>query len=156
MIIVPFRRGCLFVLVILLGGCGKPAATLAERKDTGAEQVARDFFEALLSEDWAKAYATLDPESKAWCDKKQFEELARQYRAQIGFAPTEVHVAANETGDTASAIANFKGLSGSTIKHFKDGTSLRRTGASWMLVLRQNFGKNTGKSAPEDKVTSKS
>jgi hypothetical protein len=152
---VPHCRAWLVLVVVGLTGCGKPSPSFIPRAETGAEKTAQGFFEALVSEDWPRAYAALDPESQAWCSEKKFAELAQHYREQIGFTPTGVSIGANEIGDTATAIANFKGLSGTTIKQSKDGTALRRTAGGWAVVLRENFGKDSPKSASGSKGAGK-
>jgi hypothetical protein len=134
------RRGVVLLLGLALLGCGKRPA-LPPRTDTGAEQKARDFFAALLNQDWAAAYALLDKESQASVTREKFGELALRYREQMGFEPTDVQVGATENGATASAIANFKGLSGTTVKQFKDGAFLQKNDSEWVVVLRPNFGK---------------
>jgi hypothetical protein len=109
--------------------------------DTGSAQVARLFFEAVLREDWAAAYDTLDAKSKAWCGKDPFAALGRGYLKQIDFTPTGVNVSTAETGDRATAIASFHGSSGTSPRSYKDGTSLKKTGSAWAVVLNKSFGK---------------
>jgi hypothetical protein len=142
------RGACAFLTVLAFAGCGPRPAALPPPADTGAGAKATEFFEALLHEDWQRAYASLDADSKAWCSGEKFADLARHHREQIGFTPTEVHVGANENGDTAAAVANFRGLSGTSIKHSSDGTALRRTGDGWAVVLRANFGRDAARPAP--------
>jgi hypothetical protein len=103
--------------------------------------VAKTFFDALSREDWEAAYGTLDPDGKAWCSREQFATLGKEYVKQIGFTPTDVDVSVTETSDRATAIAVFRGVSGTSTRQHKDGTPLRRTAGGWAVVLRKNFGK---------------
>jgi hypothetical protein len=130
--------GWVFLLFL---GCGPSVPPPPARGDTGAEAKAREFFEALLREDWTKAYEQLGPQSKASVSQETFTRLARQHRSHIGFTPLEVHVSASETGDFASAVANFKGLVGTTMRSSRDGTGLKQTDSGWVVVLRENFGR---------------
>jgi hypothetical protein len=142
---MPFYRasvlGLLLALELSLIGCQSDSPTKPSRPDTGAESVARTFFEALMHEDWAAAYNTLDSESKNAFGEQSFVKLGKVYLSQIGFSPGEVHISVTETGDQASAIAVFRVTSESSTKQFKDGTELRKTAIGWVIVLRQNFGK---------------
>ncbi|MDB5307863.1 MAG: hypothetical protein JWO38_2065 [Gemmataceae bacterium] len=141
-----WSRVCVFLLALTAhAGCAK-APPPAPRTDTGAEKVAKSFFEALLRDDWTAAYGTLDPGSRAWCSKDGFAKLGQAYRGLIDFAPTDVSVTVSETGDQASAVAVFRGVSGTVMKSFKDGASLRRTDTGWAVVLRKNFGKKSTRS----------
>ncbi|OWK43197.1 hypothetical protein [Fimbriiglobus ruber] len=134
------HRIWLLALFAAAAGCEKSPPPPPEKIATGAEKVAHVFFEALMHEDWTAAYDTLDPDSRAWCGKDQFTTKAKAYLGQIGFTPTEVGVAASETADSASAVAVFRGVSGTSPKQHKDGTALHRTPTGWAVVLRKNFG----------------
>jgi len=106
----------------------------------GAAKTAQDFFEGLMHEQWSSAYETLDPESRAWCTEDEFVKRAKTNSSTIGFAPSEVRITANENGDDASAVAEYRGAPGTKGQHFKDGASLRRTPNGWRVILRKNFG----------------
>ncbi|HEY3789784.1 MAG TPA: hypothetical protein VGL71_13060 [Urbifossiella sp.] len=131
------------LLLLALAGCGKPASSeLAPRTKTGAEEVAKSFFEALIREDWKTAYAALDSESRSWCSSAHFATLGQQHLRQMDFSPTEVNVSVNENGDRAVANAVYRGVSGTDSKQHRDGAALQRTPAGWAIVLRKNFGRD--------------
>lgn len=134
----PARFPCLLSLAAVLAGCGKPA-TVA-RTDTGAELVARSFFEALARDDWQAAYDLLDPASQAWCGMTQFINRARAAAGQIGFKPTQISVSVTETGEHASAVAVFRESPGTNTKQYKEGAALKKLERGWGVVLRTNFG----------------
>jgi hypothetical protein len=131
-------------LAASVGGCHKHD-TVPRSASTGAEEIAKTFFDGLRTQNWTAAYDTLDPESRARCSKEQFAVLGQQFLRELEFTPSEVGVLVSESGDHATAIATFRGLSGTTTKQFKDGTSLRRTPEGWVVELRANFGKPSGK-----------
>jgi hypothetical protein len=109
---------------------------------TGAEEVARGYFEALVRKDWASAYGALDPDSRGRYDKDQFAQLAEQYRSSFGFEPREANLwSCDEHDDQATAHVTFKGRAGSSLKFRRDAVSLRRRGTAWAVVLPANFGK---------------
>jgi phage FluMu protein Com len=113
----------------------KPSVPLA-----GAAKTAQDFFEGLMHEEqFSSAYETLDPESRAWCSEEEFIKRAKSYSKMIGFAPSDVRITANENGDDASAVAEYRGAPGTSGKHFKDSASMRRTSTGWKVILRKNF-----------------
>ncbi len=144
------RRSCWLLLAVLsLAGCEKQPPAVAASPDTGAQAAARTFFEALMREEWSNAYDTLDAESRGHISKEMFAGRAKAAMKQLGFVPTDVGVTVSETGDRASALAVYRGLSGTTPKQFKDGMALKRTGQVWHVVLRSNFG--IGAASPANK-----
>ncbi len=80
--------GWLTALVLAAGCARQPTAPVT----TGAEEVARAYFEALAHKDWAAAYQVLDAESKSRCSAEAFSRLGENYRRHLGFEPAEVHV----------------------------------------------------------------
>ena len=136
-----YRGVSLILAAAFLSGCGKDAVLPPASPDTGAEAVAKTFFEALVREDWTAAYDTIDATSRARLTKEQFAKSAKAAITQLGFKPTEVGVAVSETGDHASAVAVYRGSSGTSSKQYKDGTSMKRSDHGWGVVLRSNFGK---------------
>ena len=135
------------LVATVLVGCGSPASPYPPRTETGAEQVAKTFFEAIMNEEWATAYATLDAESQSWCSRDRFATLGKEYRGLIGFVPTDVSISVTESGDNASAVALYRESSGPERRSYKDGTSLKHTPSGWTVILRKNFGKKAA-SAP--------
>ena len=124
------------LLAVVLAGCAQPAAP----PGTGAEEVAREYFEAILRQDWGRAYAALDPEERARRGVESFARLAQSYHRRLGFEPREVHVrSCEEHGDEAIAHVVFTGPGGR--QHFhKDAVTLRRGAAGWGVVLPPRFG----------------
>jgi hypothetical protein len=129
----------LTLFFLSLAGCEKPPA-LPASVDTGAEAAARTFFEALMREEWSTAYDTIDIECRTRWSRDAFAARARAAMSRMGFLATEVGVVVSETGDRASAVAVFRGLSGTTAKQFKDGVALKRTARGWNVIPRSNFG----------------
>jgi hypothetical protein len=125
---------------VFLSGCERQPEPPPAVADTGAEAVAKSFFEALVREDWSAAYETLDTGSRARVSKQEFVSRAQAAMKQIGFRPTDVGVMVSENGDQASAVAVYRGVSGTSSKQYKDGTALKRNGHGWAVVLRSNFG----------------
>ncbi len=118
-------------------GCRQAATPSVSPSKTGAEEVAKIYFDCIVRQDWSAAYDTLDPESRKWCSK---DEFARRAKSQLDFMPSEVAVSVSESGDRATAAAVFRGFSGESKKQHRDGVALRRTADGWVVVLRQNFG----------------
>ena len=134
-----------WVFVGLLGmplGCSSKPVT-GTKTDTGAEQVAKSFFEALTHDDWPTAYSSLDATSKKWCSKEQFAQLGKAYRDSMHFAPESVAVSVTETDSQASAVVVFRSASGGEQHSFRDGTTLKHGPDGWAIVLRSNFGRKS-------------
>lgn len=130
----------LATLVAPVAGCDRAVPPPPPTQNTGADAVARAFFEALQREDWDAAYAALDADSRAKLDKKEFARRAEAAVSRLEFKPTSVAVAVSETGNDAAALATFRGITGTDMKTFRDGAALRRTAGAWGVVLRANFG----------------
>ena len=109
---------------------------------TGTEQAVRGYFEALLRQDWAEAYAALDPGGRARCTPEQFARLAANYRRDLGLEPEAVAVrSCDERGAEAVAHVTIRGRAGARLRFYKDAITLRRGGAGWGVVLPANFGR---------------
>ena len=92
-----------------------------------------------MREDWPSAMGLSTPTANCFAAKNCL--LAEQAaKRQIGFTPTEVDIAVSENGDRATAIAVFRDLSGPSQKRYRDGATLKRTGPTWAVILRPNFG----------------
>ena len=133
-----FRRLNFVLSVVFFSGCGKHS--LPQKSGTGADVVARSYFEALLRGEWHAAYDLLDPTSRTRWSEAQFAARGQSAMRQIGFTPTSVSVAVSEVGDGATAIAVYRGISGASPRQFKDGTSLKKTDQVWLVILRNSFG----------------
>jgi hypothetical protein len=130
----------LLLACLAAAGCARQPTGPAPVK-TGAEDAARNYFEALVNRDWSDAYQALDSDSKARCPREQFAKLAENYYRSLGFEPTEAHVnSCDERGDEAVAHVTLKGTAGTSMKYYKDGVSLRRGGHGWAVVLPIKFG----------------
>src|SRR5260370_13617985 len=96
-----------YLLALLLAGCGGgPAAPT----NTGSSVVAQDYYQALFRKDWAAAYTTLHPDSRAKVSAAQFARLAEAYRRQLGFEPQQVAVRSLE--ETSAGARGQVGLHG--------------------------------------------
>lgn len=125
-----------------VAGCGTDPATPPARAKSGAEAVAKSYFEALVHKDWPAAYKTLSAENKASCGPEQFAKLAEKQLAGQGFEPSEARLqSCDERNDEAVAHANFKGRAGSSQRFRKESVALRREGGTWAVVLPSAFGR---------------
>jgi hypothetical protein len=125
------------LLVGLLAGCGGEAPPAG----TGAEGVVRDYCEALLQQDWPRAYGALHPESKAKVRPEEFARGMKQQRQRFGFEPEGVAVrSCEERGNEAIAHVIFRGRVGGKQRFYKDAFTLRRAGEAWTVVLSARFG----------------
>jgi hypothetical protein len=133
------------VLAVGLAGCGDGPESSAS---TGAAEAARQFYEALIQQDWAAAYECLDGAGQARLDRKRFEQLARGHRRALGFNPQEVRVrSCEEHGDEAVIQVVLTGQPVQGARSAKDGVLLRRSTAGWGVVLPARFGQASGRSA---------
>ena len=103
---------------------------------------AHDFYEALVRQDWPRAYAALDPDTQKRHSPEQFARLAQQYRRGLGLEPQAVHVrSCEEHGAEAIAHVTLTGRAAGRQAHYRDAVSLRQTGAGWRVVLPATFGR---------------
>jgi hypothetical protein len=136
------RRDSVWPLLaaVVVAGC-RGRSDAPPRVKTGAEEAAREYFEALVNRDWPAAYRALDPQSRAGCGRDQFARRAEAYRRALGFEPAEVHVqSCDERGDEAVAHVNLRGVAGSSPRVYRDAVGLRRGPAGWAVVLPSRFG----------------
>jgi hypothetical protein len=132
------QRGlAVMAMTAAVAGCGKPAV----RPGTGAEEVVREFYAALLRQDWSRAYAAVDAQQRSQCSADRFASLAQHYYRGIGFAARELHVrSCEEHGDDAIAHIVLTGEDGSRRRFHRDAITLRWDGAVWRVVLSSRFG----------------
>ncbi len=129
----------LWLWVLLAAGCGGAAPGPT---GTGAEAAVRAYFEALVRRDWAKAYAALDPASRAQCGAAEFTRRAQVHRRGLGFEPEAVGVrSCEEHGQEAVAHVVLTGRGAGRPRSSKDGAMLRRRGSGWGVVLTPRFGR---------------
>ncbi len=122
----------------LLTGCSRSP----ERPPgTGAKECAQGYYEALVQQDWPKAYAALDPQSQKRCTSQQFSRLAQSYRSGLGFEPDAVKIWAwDERGAEATAHVVLTGRAATKGHRYKDAVTLHRGGDGWRGVLPPSFG----------------
>ena len=117
----------------LAAGCGRPAPT--RPPGSGAEAAAKAYCDALLRQDWDRAYALLDADGQAACGPTRFAQLAAAYRAGMGFEPDAVRVrSCQENGDGAIAHVVFSGAAGPQHRSHQDGLTLRRGAPGWAVA----------------------
>jgi hypothetical protein len=138
------RRTWAFGVVVLGAALGCDRAAPPE-PGTGAKEAARGFFEALVRQDWAGAYAALDAASRGRCGAGAFARLAEGYRRQLGFEPTAVQVrACEERGAEATAHVALTGRGAARHRFYRDAVTLRREADGWRVVLPPQFGPAAG------------
>jgi hypothetical protein len=124
---------------VLTVGCSSPAAPAPA--GTGAREAAQGFYDAIVGQDWARAYAALHPDSQASRSAERFSTLAKAYRHNLGFEPDKVTVrTCDEQGRKAIAHVVISGQSSAQARHFKDAVTLRVGPSGWSVVLPPNFG----------------
>jgi hypothetical protein len=135
-----YRRNRAWAIVALLAAAGCRWAP--PPAGTGAHEAVQGFYEALLQQDWPRAYAALHPDSRAHASAEQFARLATQYRRNLGFEPERVQVRSCEEHG-AEAVAHVVFTSRTTIPYrsYKDGIALRRSATDWGVVLPPHFGR---------------
>ena len=132
------RLLCVLLAGTLLTGCNDSPE---QAPGTGAKECAQGYYEALIRQDWPKAFACLDPVSKKRSSSSQFSRLAQSYRSGLGFEPDAIHVrACEERGTQATAHVVLTGQAGTKSHRYKDAVTLRRDDSGWRVVLPANFG----------------
>jgi hypothetical protein len=132
------RGAWLAVLLVVLAGCGRAPVPPA---GTGAREAARDFYAAVIRQDWPSAYAVLHPDSQKRYPPARFALLAQSYRRGLGFEPQEVHVpACEEQGAEAVAHVVLTGHTPARLRRYKDGVTVRRSDSGWRVLLPKDFG----------------
>jgi hypothetical protein len=119
------------LLTIVLAGCTGTASPA----DTGAERVARAYYEAIIRKDWDRAFGVV--ENKAPGEGKHFAIQAERFRRRLGFEPDEVVIrSCGERGDEATAHVLLRGRG-----HLcKDTVVLHKANGTWQVVLPPRFG----------------
>ncbi len=124
---------------LAVAGCGRAPAPPA---GTGAREAAQGYYDTLVRQDWAGAYAALHPDSQKCHGLEQFGRLARQYRGALGLEPRAAHVrACEERGDDAVAHVTLTGRGPARHGQYRDAVALRRGPARWGVVLPPGFGR---------------
>jgi hypothetical protein len=127
------------IVLCLLIGCGAPPPA---KPGTGAAEAARQFFDAIVAQDWKTGYAVLHPESQAKVSVSEFERLGGQYRRNLGFDPEEARLRfCEERGEEASAHVMIHGHAAGKARHFKEAVLLRKTDSGWHVLLPARFGR---------------
>ncbi len=130
---------CLVPFALSLGGCGQSTPTALPT--TGSPEVVRAFFEAVVHQEWPKAYDQLHPDQRTKYTLARFTQLAKSYYQHLGFAPREVHVrSCEEHGAEAIAHVVFTGESGPKQKFHKEAVALQSSVNGWGIVLPPKFG----------------
>src|SRR3954464_11252591 len=107
-------------LLVGLTGCGSKPTPAA---DTGAKGAVQAYCDAIVRRDWARAYASVHPESRARWSEPQFARAAEAYRAGLGFDPRSARVrSCEEQGDRAVAHVTFNG--DGRRQQYRDGMTL--------------------------------
>jgi hypothetical protein len=124
-------------LAVVAAGCRRTPVPAG----TGAGQVARHWYEALLRQDWAEAYHLLHADSRARCTEEQFARLAQNHRRTLGFESEAVRLSScDEKGDEAIAHVVLTGRAGNRQRYYRDAVVLRRGAEAWGVVLPPRFG----------------
>ncbi len=142
--VLPLRLAtwAVFLMGPLLIGCGHVSN---EQKRSGAKECVQIYFQAIVNQDWSKAYAALDESSQRRWNATQFAELARKYRREIGFEPEQLFIrACEEQGVEATAHVVLTGPSTAKNGRSKEALMLRRSETGWHVVLPATFGRTRG------------
>jgi len=109
---------------------------------TGAREAVQNYYDALLRQDWAQAYAGLHPDSRGHWNAEEFSRRASAYCRGLDFEPQEVRIRSCEEHE-AEAIAHvvLAGRSSSQPRSYKDSLVLRFSGGQWGVVLPADFGR---------------
>ena len=138
------RLLCILLVGGLLIGCSR---SQEQPPGTGAKECGQAYYEALIQQDWPKAYALLDPQSQKRCSSSRFSRFAQSYRGGLGFEPEAVHVrACDEHGAEATAHIVLIGRTGAKGHRYKDAVTLHRGDEGWRVVLPSNFAQGKKRS----------
>jgi hypothetical protein len=128
------RQVIIVALLCLVAGCTAPPPP---PQGTGAREAAVDFWQAVLRQDWDRAYGQLSAPTRQRLSPPQFIDRAKDYHRQLRFEQKEVKVSACDESGT-QALAHVV-LIGET-RRYKGGLSLHRDEAGWKVDLPANFG----------------
>jgi hypothetical protein len=128
----------LIFMALLLGGC---QGANPSPQGTGAKETAQRYYEAIIQQDWAKAYSTLHPDTSRNINLEQFTASAKRFRQRIGFEPGQTFVrSCDEQAQSAMAHIVICGQPPHTHLQFMDAIAMHRTEGGWAVVLPENFG----------------
>lgn len=131
------HRAILMSIGLAAFGCMQAPSS----RDTGARAAARAFYDALLQQDWTRAYDQLHADCRSRWSRDQFTRRAQTYRQALGFEPAAVHLrACEEQGETATVRVAWSGSAAGRPREFKDAVVLRRSATSWGVILPKQFG----------------
>jgi hypothetical protein len=120
-------------VLVALAGCRSSPSTAP---GTGAAEVARTYFEALVHHEWPRAYEQLHPQSLQRLSVEQFARLAQVHLRNLSFEPNSVQIrSCEEHGDEATAHIALIGHG-----QYRDAVALRRHDGAWKVILPANFG----------------
>ncbi|HEV3448319.1 MAG TPA: hypothetical protein VG099_27025 [Gemmataceae bacterium] len=126
-----------------VAGCSSQAPL---PEGTGAAEAAQEFYQAMLREDWASAYAALDPASRQHLSEQEFARQGRAQRTALGFEPKELHVrSCQEQNDGAIAHIVVVGEAPAGPRVYKDDVVLHRGASGWGVRLSSHFGRPQAK-----------
>jgi hypothetical protein len=136
---VPSGRRFLALTILLAAiGCReKPAPP----PSTGARKIVEAFYEALIRDDGASAYAALHPRSRAQWPPDAFARSGQHYIRALGFVPKTVRIrSCEERGREAIAHVFLVGQADAREKRFRDAVTLEQTADGWGVILPPGFG----------------
>jgi len=132
-------RNLLLLAGILIVGCNRRPNYV---ENTGSKDCVQTFYQALIRQDWTRAYSVLDAKQQKAHSLEQFSRLAQSYRNGLGFDPEAIHIqACQEHGSEAMAHVVLEGQRGDLRRRYKDAVTLRRENQGWRIVLSSNFGR---------------
>jgi hypothetical protein len=135
-----WRMSAAALLALTMLGCGRGGGSV--EPDTAARATVRNFYFAIIREDWPAAFALLEPQSQSRFGADAFADAARQYRASFGFEPVSVEIrSCDEKGDRAKARVIVTGKSASAKHRFRDAIDLRKSSSNWGVAPAEDFGR---------------
>jgi hypothetical protein len=130
-------------VAMLAVGCSQASETSAS---VGARACAHSFFSAVIQQDWATAYAVIDPADQKRIDAERFGRLGKSYRSSLGFEPRTVQMqACEERGGEATAHVVILGRDAKRSHRYKEAVFLRRRDDAWRVILPASFGQGSAR-----------